>query len=398
MAPVPVFGKSLEILKQKYPDMKGLLITLPKAAGQPAVFDFSVKEAKTENGQHTKDNKKKKSPSKRYTYFIDSNKDLILGSSIQQNSFANYLRQIHVRLYEGVWGRQLVGLGGIALLVVTITGLCIYADFMKKQPYPKIRNGKGLRIVMADWHKILGISALAFNFVIAATGAWLGLQPLLIRWFKIETPNDFEPNIRSTAVADLKKTVSWEEVFTVMHTTFPDLQAEYIRSSDDGSETITIAGNIEGQIYERSINTLILAKEGLAPVFKYDIREQPFSHRFYFVQEALHFGDYGGLALKVLYTLFGLTSSFLSISGFVVYFYRTEKKMKRNLSPLKITFIYGVVFLLLLGGIAMVSMLAGYTIAAKIAGYLVNGLFFGYLLLLLARYVQQRLKKGPIVN
>lgn len=385
---VPAFSKSLEKLKDQYPGMKGLLITLPKTAGQPVVFDFSVKTP------GVRKDAKKKVPSTRYTFFVDSSRDIILGSNIQQNSFVNYLRQIHVRLYEGVWGRQLVGLGGVALLVVTVTGLFIYAGFMKKQPYPKIRQGKGWRILMADWHKILGISALTFNFVIAGTGAWLGLQPLLIRWFKIETPNDFEAPILTTPKLDKKTTVSWNEVFKTMNTTFPDLKAEYIRVSDDGSSAITIAGNIKGQVYERSINTLVLSKDDLHPLFKYDIRDQPFSHKFYFVQEALHFGDYGGLGLKVLYTLFGLTSAFLSISGFVVYFYRTEKKSERRMSPLRITFLYGIALILLLGLIAMVSMWIGYGLAAKIAGYLVNGLFFGYLILVIFRSVRRKLKEA----
>src|SRR3546814_13544545 len=90
---------------------------------------------------------------------------------------------MHVRLYEGNWGQQLVGIGGLALAVVAITGLMIYGNFMKRQVWPAVRNRKNIRIVMADWHKLIGISPLAFTLVIALTGAWLGLQPRRMNWY-----------------------------------------------------------------------------------------------------------------------------------------------------------------------------------------------------------------------
>ncbi|TDQ10284.1 PepSY-associated TM helix domain-containing protein [Pedobacter metabolipauper] len=371
------FSRSLAELQKKYPEMSGLTISLPRQPGQVAVFNF-------------KDGKKT------FAYFIDAGRDRVEGSRNPLNSVANYLRQMHVRLYEGFWGRQLVGIGGIALLVVTITGFFIYADFMKKQPYPEIRQKKGMRILMGDWHKILGISALAFNFVIAATGAWLGLQPKLEKWFNIENPNDFTPKVIYSPESDAKMAVAWPEVLKSVKREFPELIPVSIVPSDDGSATISITGNIKGLIYERNINTLLLSKTTLKPVFKYDIREKPFSHQFYFVQEGLHFGDFGGLAVKILYTVLGLITSFLSISGFIVYFYRTDKKEKRKLSPLKITFIYILIIILVLTVIALISTLIGYKQAATLAAILVNGILTGYLIYVILQYFLKKYRSKPM--
>jgi uncharacterized iron-regulated membrane protein len=79
-----------------------------------------------------------------------------LGSRDFYRSFAFFLRNLHVRLYEHYWGRQIVGLFGIALIVSTVTGLLIYGSFMKKQFFGSIRTGRGIRIVAADWHKFVG--------------------------------------------------------------------------------------------------------------------------------------------------------------------------------------------------------------------------------------------------
>jgi uncharacterized iron-regulated membrane protein len=382
---LPRINNSMAEAKRLYPKMSGLLIDMPDKPDQPARFSFAIKG-------------KDKAFTKFHYLFVDAGGDRIIGSANLQDSFPNYLRQIHVRLYEGFWGRQLVGLGGVAFIVVTITGFLIYGNFMKKQPYPKIRQKKGLRILMADWHKILGISALAFNFVIACTGAWLGLQPKLMQWFDIKAPNEIKLPEVVSAIEDKAIEVNWNEVFRITKREFPDLTPGYVRASEDGTSTIEVQGSIAGQIYERNINALILSKKTLRPVFKFDVRKASFRDRFYSVQEALHFGDFGSLGLKILYSLLGLTSAFLSISGFVVYLYRTDKKKQRKLSPLKTTFIYSVLILLILALIALISMFIGYRQASAIAGWTVNGTLLGFIVYAAVNYLikRQKSKTNPV--
>jgi uncharacterized iron-regulated membrane protein len=381
---LPKIDSAMAQIKRDYPKMSGLLIDMPEKSGQIATFNFQVK------GEN-------KAGNKTYSLFVDPVKDKILGNRDRQNSLANYLRQMHVRLYEGFWGRQLVGLAGVAFIVLTITGFLIYGNFMKKQSYPKIRK-KNARILMADWHKILGISALAFNFVIACSGAWLGLQPKLMQWFDIKAPNDFEAKIVMDKKADAQTTVHWDQVFKVAKHEFPDLKPGYIRASEDGTATIEVHGSIEGQIYEKNINSIVLSKTSYKPLFKCDIRETSFRDKFYSVQEALHFGDFGGMGLKILYTVLGLTSAFLSISGFVVYLYRTEKKEKRKISPVKTTFIYSALILLILIIIALISMLIGYRQAATVAAVIINGGLIIWIVYAIINYAVKKMKpKAPAI-
>ncbi len=371
-------GKSIAKARELYPDMTGLVIDLPEKPGQTAGLNFFV------GGE-------KKLDLQRYYFFVDAGKDEIVGTRNQQNSLANYMRQMHVRLYEGNWGRQLVGLGGVALIVLAVTGLLIYADFMKRQSYPKLRKGRGLRILLADWHKLLGITALAFNLVIAITGAWLGLQPKLMSWFNMKVPNNFKPEKVISPEEDKKLDVRWEDVLLAAKREFPDMEPAGIRASEDGTATVSLYGSIAGKAYERSANVLILSKTDLKTIWKYDIRQQPFTHKFYFVQEALHFGDFGGLGLKLLYAVLGLTSGFLSISGFVIYLYRKDKKKIRKYSPLKTTFIYCTGIVLILVILALVSLFSGYSKAAFAAAIIVNGTLIGFVLYSVWMFIRAKL-------
>ncbi len=382
-APVgtPQIGRSVDSLIGLYPAYRSLAIRLPDRDDPLAHVDLFVSEEGKGNF--------------RYDYFIDPAGDRIIGYRDHQKSLANYLRQMHVRLYEGNWGRQLVGLGGIALVVVTVTGLLIYGNFMKKQTWPTLRKTVNTRIIMADWHKLLGIAALAFNLVIGLTGAWLGLQPWLVRWLDLQAPNRFEPAIIMEAGADRSLPVGWDEVLAAVNREFPDLRPRYLVPSTNGSATIAVRGNIDGLAYERDINTLILSKSTYEPVFRYDVRGKPFSHKLYFAQEALHFGDFGGLLLKLLYGILGLISGFLSISGFAVYLYR-RKKRQRQASPARLIFVYSMIVVLFLVVIAVISLFIGYTQAATLAAYLINTLLVSLLAYAIIRAVATRFRKKPV--
>ncbi len=370
---------SIDSLQKAFPGLSSLMIVLPERKDAPVHVDLITKK---DSGPGIE----------RYDFFLDGARGHFLGKRDHQNAIANYLRQMHVRLYEGNWGRQLVGLGGVALTVLVVTGFLIYGDFMKKQEWPKRRKSLKLRIKMADWHKLLGISALAFNLVIAITGAWLGLQPYLMRWLDIRIPNNYyEQSIEMTADADKAQAVDWNQALVSTAKLFPELSVTDMSLSTDGSSTILIRGDVPGLIYERSISSIVLDKQTYKMKSLYDIRKQPLASKLFYIQEPLHFGDFGGIGLKLLYAALGLASAFLSLSGFLIYLYRTEKKSQRMSSGnLKITFIWSLGLLLFLAVIALVSTQMGYNLAAQLAAILVNGSIIAWLVYALFMRIRKK--------
>ncbi len=262
--------------------------------------------------------------------FVNPYTGEMLGQRNYYKTFSYYLRNLHVRFYEGFYGRQIVGLAGLALLVSTITGLLIYGRFMKKQAFGTIRK-KNLRISQADYHKLIGSAALIFNLMIAITGAWLGLQPYLQKWMDIDRPNTFQRSPQPFSKADdLACPVDFDRAYEAARLHFPTLMPTLIRPSNNGDGTITILGDVPRQVYERNSNKIVLDKKNYKPLFIYNISEAHAGAKLFFVQESLHFGDFGGLGLKILYCLLGLTSGFLSITGFIVYLERARKKRQEK--------------------------------------------------------------------
>ena len=249
-----------------------------------------------------------------------------------RKTFAHYIRHLHVRLFNGFLGRWWVGLGGLALLVSTITGILIYGGFMKRQFFGAIRN-KNLRLKSADYHKIIGMTTLLFNLMIAITGAWLGLQAILQPALQIKSPERFQHTEKPISKEeDLAHYIDFMEAFNTSRTLFPDLIPNAMVSSRDGSRTITIKGNVPKTAYQENVNYIVLDKKDYRELGRYDIREKSLHDKVYYAQEGLHYGQFGGIWVKVIYSFFGLTSGALSILGFVHYLERTKSKQKKKIN------------------------------------------------------------------
>jgi len=356
---LPVVGESytpmnaiISQVQLQHPGFRVLGAVPPKEEKSPLIIDI-YKEAGVTDSQ-------------RYQVFINPYTGEIIGQKSHTNSLSNYLRQIHVRLLDAWWGRQLVGLAGVGLVVLCITGLLIYGQFMKNQVFGAIRK-KNLRILMADWHKMVGMAALLFNLMIAGTGAWLGLQPVLVKWFDIKAPNAF---VRAEKIVtpeiDIDQEYDYWNAVAIAKSTIPDFNPTQVIPSVNGTNSLEVKGDAGHLPFEPHISKVVLDKSTLEILHTYDIREQPFMDKFYYLQEGLHFGRFGGIFLKIVYALLAITSGVLSITGFFIYLIRKKKTVQEKDHVKKTIFIYSMATIFVLILLGMISVFIGYAYATML--------------------------------
>ncbi|MFC5270755.1 PepSY-associated TM helix domain-containing protein [Adhaeribacter terreus] len=261
-------------------------------------------------------------------YFVNPYTGQFLGSRDYYKTVSFFIRNLHVRFYDNYWGRPAAGIFGIAFFIVTVLGFLIYGKFLKQAAFTAIRT-KNLRQLFADWHKMIGVLSLFFNLMIAVTGAWIGMQSYYMKWLDIKNPNRYEAKKIITPEADVVQTVDYDAALKRATQVFPEMIPAVLNFSAKGENTISFRGNIPGQVYERNTQVLVLDKTTLETRFQYDIRQQKATDKLFYVQEALHFGDFAGLPMKILYVLLGLTSGFLSITGYYIYLNRQQSKLAR---------------------------------------------------------------------
>src|SRR5690606_31707813 len=119
----------------------------------------------------------------------------------------------------------------------------------------------------------------------------------------------------------------------------------------------------------------------------FNIHQQDFGVKLQMVQEALHFGNFGGFWLKFLYLFLGLTTGFLAITGFYIYLDRNKKKFRKSAKAIILLYsaaIAAVYFVVLLGHFA-----AG----AHVTSFWFVIFLYTFFILVILRYMVLKMRK-----
>lgn len=301
-------------LHTRYPGATVETIALPDAVN-PSYFAF-VRERGAPANTRTK-------------VALRSDTGTVVGPVDSQ--LGQYLRMLHVFLFFGP--RWIVGFLGVAMLVLIATGIVIHRKILAELFTQ--RWGRSFRVVMSDLHKSAGIWGLGFHILIATTGAWMGLAPLFEQGTKYVTTsaNAAAPKSARKVASETAAPVpmqSLDALYATAQQAVPGLEARYVSLRRWGTDTAeaSFTGNLSGHLASTA-RVDIHAATGV-PKKVHDPRTAGFWSLVNGLMEPLHFGDFGGLALKWLYFFLGMTPAFLSISGTLIWLDARQQRRRET--------------------------------------------------------------------
>lgn len=241
------------------------------------------------------------------------------GAGAQDHGYTplgQWMLQLHAKLFLGMAGTILTGVVGVLLLISTVTGLVIYAPFMKALIFGAIRRGGRLNQTLADLHKLVGVITLGFNGMMALTGIGLTLGLIAIQFYLLHELKAFEASGGAIMVADPPPSI--DLVLRKGQETLPGLHIY----------RVDYPGGIQGEksyaVYAQETS----GDRGLIPIVAAVTAEaEPRANRFAMplwikaivVGIPIHVGSFGGNLVRLIYLPFALSSGLLSITGFVMY-------------------------------------------------------------------------------
>ena len=80
------------------------------------------------------------------------------------------IHTIHVELFAGQAGKLFLGCMGVLMLAAIVSGVVLYAPFMRKLRFGEVRRDRSTRVKWLDMHNLLGIVTLTWAIVVGATG------------------------------------------------------------------------------------------------------------------------------------------------------------------------------------------------------------------------------------
>ncbi|MEM1106097.1 MAG: PepSY-associated TM helix domain-containing protein [Pseudomonadota bacterium] len=248
----------------------------------------------------------------------------------EHHPWTQFVLDLHYYLHlPQILGLTVVGALGAALLGLTLSGFLSHPRVFKDAF--TFRRGDG-RVPLADLHNRLSVWTAPFHLSNALTGSILGLASILAfaiaaASFGGDTTKVFAPIFGSEmpAQAPVSELAEIAAPLTYMSQTYPDNPVTFYvvhEPGTGGQYSSVIAGHgdrlIFGEYYNFDALGGFQGTTGIAD----GTAGQQIAGSIY----NIHFGNWGGLPVKLAYLVFGLALSMIMASGLRIYFTRRREK------------------------------------------------------------------------
>ena len=287
------WGRQLDAARRAYPDW-----TISRISGPEGDWFASQLTAKTPDGRT------------RFVW-VDPYRGTVRGDTAWFNAH-RFLRNMHRHLMMPTKiGVPIVSAMGVALLLSLATSLVVYRRWWKGfLAWPRRERA---RRYWGDVHRLAGVWSLWFVLLIGLTGVWylvesLGADAPSLRWRTlaqaraVDTPIDGDLVDRAVAQA---------------RNDWPGLRVTGI-ALNPGKGLITLEGQADAVLVRERANALRYGARGplLQRVAGTDL---DLHQRISEMADPLHFGNFAGLPVKLVWFVFGALLTLLSLTGAWLY-------------------------------------------------------------------------------
>jgi uncharacterized iron-regulated membrane protein len=242
--------------------------------------------------------------------------------------FMEVMRHVHEDLFVDLPGELFLGFMAALFVVAIVSGTVLYAPFMRHVEFGKRRAARGSRVAWLDTHNVLSAVALVWMGVLGVTGIINELAtPLFVHWLTTDVATDFPQNDPQalpahlasvdTAIHNVEIAMPHRKVesvdFPTHHFGSPAHYIVWTKGDTPLTSRIDVPAFVDART-GRFVKTEVLPWYLLALE----------------LSRPLHFGDYGGLPLKVLWALFDILTLIVLVSGLKLWFNRRRNVRRRK--------------------------------------------------------------------
>jgi uncharacterized iron-regulated membrane protein len=241
--------------------------------------------------------------------------------------FSELMLRLHRDLFAGLPGDLFMGFMALLFVIAVVSGVVVYGPFMRKLDFATVRADRSRRIKWLDLHNMLGIVTLAWLLVVGVTGVINELStPLFGLWQQTDVRAMLAP-MRGKPVPATSELTSAQAAFDTVQKNMPEMTVT----------SVLFPGAAFASPYHYLIWTkgrTALTSRLFSPALV-DARTgafdgsvaMPWYLRALQVSRPLHFGDYGGMPLKIIWALLDLVTIVVLGSG--LYLWLSRKSSAR---------------------------------------------------------------------
>jgi len=263
---------------------------------------------------------------------IDRRTARVLHAPDDGNNVMDIIFRLHVDMFAGLPGELFLGLMGLLFVTALVSGVMVYTPFMRRLDFGTVRKNRNTRVKWLDLHNMLGIVTLCWAFVVGGTGVLntLGV-PILNLWQADQLAQMVAPYKDKPAPA---KFASIQAAMNTAERAAPDMTPSFLAFpgtvySSKHHYAVFMEGRtpLTSRLYKPA---LIDAETGHLTA----MREMPWYAKALFISQPLHFGDYGGLAMKIIWAILDIITIIVLASGVYLWLGKRRSALEQRLTEL----------------------------------------------------------------
>lgn len=253
------------------------------------------------------------------TVAVDARTAAVLAEPKFDEGFMYIMFKLHVDLFAGLAGKLFLGFMGLLLLVAIVSGVVLYAPFMRKLDFGAVRQSRP-RAKWLDLHNLLGIVTLVWAFTVGATGMINTWADLLIKYWQYDQLSallaPYQGQKPPARLASVQQAASSATALA------PSMKMAFIAFpgttfSSPHHYTVFLRGN---EPFNSRLLKPVLVDAGTNALTASP--PLPWYLTALLVSQPLHFGDYGGMPMQILWALLDIATIIVLGSGLYLWIKR----------------------------------------------------------------------------
>ncbi len=255
---------------------------------------------------------------------VDARTGEILERPPVDEGFMWIMFKLHVDLFAGLPGMLFLGLMGLLMVIAIVSGVVLYAPFMRKLDFGEVRRNRSTRVKWLDLHNLLGIVTLVWALVVGSTGVINTWATLIVKYWQhaelsvLLEPYKGQPTVALNARASVQKSLDAAMAhapgMTMSFAAFPGTAF-----SSPHHTTFFLHG--DEPLTARLLQPVMVdAKTGEVTAAPH----LPWYLTALLVSQPLHFGDYGGMPMQIIWALLDIATIVVLGSGLYLWLKRRQ--------------------------------------------------------------------------
>lgn len=259
-------------------------------------------------------------PNSSYTFMLDARTGEAVEMPAANGGLMMFFLRMHVDMFAGLPGKLLLAFMGLLFIVAIISGVVLYAPFMRRLKFAQVRHDRSSRTRWLDLHNLIGIVTLSWALVVGITGVVSACADLLIEAWRAESLATMLAPYRDAPPLTARAPAS--DLLAIAVQAAPGMQPDFIafpgtRFSSEHHYTVFMSGS--SHLTSHLFTPVLIDAQTLQVTA---VGGRPWYMDALGLSQPLHFGDYGGRPMQILWAVLDVLTIIVLGSGLYLWWVR----------------------------------------------------------------------------